>query len=361
MRRAGSQTLLMNVYRNIDRSKIQFDFAVRAQESEDYCDEILNMGGKIFRFSHIKKKGIICVERELVNIIQENGPYVAVHTHPLYHCGYMLRAANKAGVSKRIVHSHSALSDENILSMLFGWIMRPLIMKYSTDRIAVSKEAALWLDGSNYLCDPKLQFLKNGIDLDAYENLIDDKMYYRNSIGLPKDKIIIGHVGRFAALKNHKFILEIFNSLRYKINNAHLVLIGDGELQLDVKKLIDKKNLNEHVTLLGVRHDIPELFKTMDVFILPSLYEGLAIVLIEAQAAGIPCVVSKSIPLEADMNFGFLEYIGFDENIEVWVNAILSSLEKIIPEWKVRSDNIRKNGFDIEIVVKEWERLYLKD
>jgi glycosyltransferase involved in cell wall biosynthesis len=198
-----------------------------------------------------------------------------------------------------------------------------------------------------------------GIDPTPFEPLPKDRNLLRDRVGLPRDCLLIGHVGRFDVQKNHRFLVEIFGSLAARLPTARLVLVGDGPLRPQIEQLVRAKGLENHVFFLGVRSDVPEIMGCLDVFLFPSQYEGLGIVLIEAQMAGVPCVVSNVIPDEADLELGLFDRVNLESLLELWVESIMTSLHASCPDWNVRARALREKGYNIQTSSVDLERIYL--
>jgi glycosyltransferase involved in cell wall biosynthesis len=165
-------------------------------------------------------------------------------------------------------------------------------------------------------------------------------------------------VGRFDVQKNHRFLVEIFGSLAARLPTARLVLVGDGSLRPQIEQLVSAKGLEKHVLFLGVRADVPEIMGCLDVFLFPSQYEGLGIVLIEAQMAGVPCVVSNVISDEADLGIGLLHSVSLEAGPEVWVDHVMRALQNNRPDWNLRKEALKRNGYDVKETVKSLIDIY---
>lgn len=359
---AGTQNLIMSVYRKIDRSNIQFDFAVRAKEKGYFDDEIYKLGGQIYYYPNIKNVGIKVSEQALYRIMRQRGPYVAVHSHSLLNSGYVLRAAWRAGVKKRIAHSHNNVIDHRPYRIIFGWYMRPIIRKYATHLLAVSRPAAEWLYGKRCWKDSRLKIINNAINLSPFGVLKStNKLELRKALSLPEESILIGNVGRFEQQKNHRFVIDVFFTLQKKLPTSRLVLVGDGSLRKRIEGWLREKEIFDKVFMMGVRTDIPQILNAIDIFLFPSLYEGLGIALIEAQAAGIPCIVSNKVPKDADIGLGLVKFLKLDTSLDLWSKEIIESLHVEPITWFDRQKAIKITGYDIEDVISQWNDLYEKD
>ena len=291
MDRGGLETMLMNYYRRIDRNKVQFDFLVHREERGAYDDEIELLGGKIYRLPRLVPWSVSYLS-SLNNFFDEHLEYKIVHVHQDCLSSVILKAAKKHRIPVRIAHSHSSSQDKN-LKYPIKLICKHSIPKYATDLFACGKNAGNWMfGGASY------KIINNAIDVAAYAYDLTKRQEMRQQLSV-ENEFTVGHVGRFNQPKNHSFLLEIFNALLKEEPNAVLLLVGGGEDMKMIQVKAQILGIAEHVRFLGIRSDVADLMQAMDIFVFPSLYEGLGIALIEAQAAGLPCVVSDTIPKEA--------------------------------------------------------------
>lgn len=344
MNRGGAETLVMNYYRKIDRTKVQFDFMVHRQERGAYDDEIEALGGRIFRMSPISPSTLWKYQQELRLFFKSHPEYRIIHAH-MSELGYFaFNEAKKYGVPVRICHAHSApvffneIFKEKI-KLLPREILARLIRNLSTDFFACSKEAGLWLFGR------RKQFIvmKNAIDASHFAYDANKAKYIRKEYGWD-DKFVIGHVGRFCPPKNHQFLVDIFNEIQKDIPQSVLVLIGDGPLKEQIQRKVDSLSLANKVFFLGERGDANLFYQAFNIFLFPSLYEGFGNVLLEAQASGLLSFTSKDVvPLDAKVT-SLLHYIPLSCTSSEWKNIILSHRRY------ERTDTFREivsQGFDI--------------
>jgi glycosyltransferase involved in cell wall biosynthesis len=360
MHRAGAETLLMQIYRNINRDIVQFDFAVHTDEPSHYDEEIRSLGGNIFRVPVSSRSDYWHYKQELREVLLRNGPYIGVHSHLLLLSGVIIGVASSAGIPLRLVHSHIDVDSKGngLGRRIYRWYMRRQIRRYATHMFAVSRPAGEWLFGQNCWSDPRVQVVHNALDLSPYEALCEDKTKLRLGLGLPPRGILVGHVGRFVPQKNHRKIMEVFDQIVNLQSNAQLVLVGEGPLMEEANASAHSLGLQNQVHMLGVRNDIPEIMGALDVFLFPSLFEGLGIVLIEAQAAGVPCVVADTVPFEADVGLGLVEFLPLSARADIWANAAFDSLHLPIPPWSVRKKALKQEGYDIFEVVPWLQKVY---
>jgi len=309
----GQETFIMNIFRNIDREKIQFDFVVHSKIKAHYDDEIKSLGGKIYRITPISKNPI----KHMIELykILKNNDYDVVHRHTASSIVFIdTLIAKLVGIKKIIAHSHNnKLQKQIFLSILF----RPLLNISTTHKFACSNSAGTWLFGKN----KDIGVIPNGIDLIKYkfnENIRDK---YRKELNI-ENKIVLGHVGRFNKQKNHNFLIDIFNEVYQQNKNYVLLLIGTGELEQQIQKKVKELNIENSVKFLGIRNDVNNLMQAMDIFLFPSIYEGLGIVLLEAQASALQCIVSENIQEEAIFSNNVVK-IQLDD-VNLWKKEILN-------------------------------------
>lgn len=315
MHRAGLETMLMNYYRNIDRDKFQFDFLVHRQERSDYDDEIERMGGRIFRAPRLYPQNYPAYFAYMKRFFREHPEYRIIHSHIDTMSFLPLLAGKMAGVPVRIAHSHSTSLDRDAkypLKQLF----RLGLGSVATHYFSCGQAAGEFLfRGSDF------QLIPNAIDADAFRYSEAVRRAKRQELEL-EDKLVLGHVGRLTAVKNHEFLLAVFAQVLQAEPNSVLLLAGTGELEQKIRSTADSLGISEHVRFLGNRSDVSALYQAMDVFVMPSLYEGLPLVGVEAQFAGLPCALSDRISREVR----FAEnccFLSLDQSPEIWAHRII--------------------------------------
>uniref|UniRef100_C5D953 Glycosyl transferase group 1 n=1 Tax=Geobacillus sp. (strain WCH70) TaxID=471223 RepID=C5D953_GEOSW len=362
MNRGGAETLIMNVFRNIDREKFQFDFLVHSKEEGHYDQEIKELGGTIYSVPH-PRENILQYRKELKKILREKRPYDVIHSHIFTFSGYVLKIAKEEGIPIRIAHSHNTQDGHSsgILRNMYRSYMRKLILKNATNLLGCSKEACRVLFGPECLKNSNVQVLRNGIDLEIFEK-IEKGVYLnlRDALRLDSKAKLIGHVGSFTNQKNHCRLIKIFSLLCDEMDNVHLVLVGDGPLKNKISDLIKHYGIEDKVHMLGVRSDVPEILANLDLFLFPSLYEGLGLVLVEAQAVGLKCIVSSKIPSEADIGAGLMKFIDLDLDDTIWAKAIKEELENSNRNISIQKEKIKQSGYDIKEVIKDLAYIYSK-
>ena len=360
MNRGGVETWLMHVLRNIDRERFRFDFLVHTTKPCAYDEEIRSLGSSIIPCMKPSRPWLYA--STFKRILKEHGPYDVVHSHVHHYSGFVLRQAHKAGIPKRIAHSHNDTSSSELKAGVarktYLNLMKRLIRMHATKGLACSRKAAVSLYGKNWEADSRWQILYCGIDLDQFTNP-PDRGAIRKELGIPLNAFVVGHVGRFAEQKNHTFLVDIFNALAKREPKAWLLLVGDGPLRHAIERKIDQLDLKERVVFAGLRSDVPHLMKgAMDVFLLPSLHEGLPVVLIEAQAANIPCIFSDVITYEVDIIPELIHRELANSTDEFWASTILIHKEKLNQNQTNNLTLIKLSPFNIDISMEKLSHAY---
>ncbi|OKP88581.1 hypothetical protein A3844_07770 [Paenibacillus helianthi] len=360
MNRGGAETLIMNLYRELDKTKVQFDFGVHTNSRGDYDNEIEKLGGRIIHLPEPKKVGILKYKRVLKNHLINYGSFVAIHSHVHHFSGVVLKVAKKVKIEVRIAHSHNTndAQKDSILRNAYRMTLETLIKKNSTHLLGCSKDACESLFGKKCWGKYNVEVIRNGLDFNLFKELDKEKSNIRNELNIPEDAFLVGHVGRFSEQKNHRWLIRIFKELIKKVPNAHLLLVGDGDLKQEIYELSENLELLGNVHFLGIREDIPRLMNSFNVFLFPSLFEGLGNVLIEAQAAGTPCVCSNTVPSEADINIGLMKFVGLFENENKWVSEILEYMDVRKYRTEELFDAITKSGYEIKQITRRMVEIY---
>jgi glycosyltransferase involved in cell wall biosynthesis len=358
LNRGGAETMVMNLYRNMDRSKVQFDFAIHTNYKDDYEDEISQLGGIIYRIPPYKGKNHFQYIKAWRELFKSHPEYKIIHGHIRSTASIYLEIAKKHGLIT-IAHSHSVASRGNKLEQIIKNIFQLPIRHIADYLFACSDEAGKWLFGSQAVKRDNYYLIKNAIDINEYKFNEVQRKKLRESLNID-NRFVVGHVGSFTYPKNHKFIIDIFYALKKKNENAILLLVGDGDLRDTIKNKVGELRLSDSVIFTGVRSDLPELLHAMDAFLFPSLFEGLGMAIIEAQAAGLPCIVADTIPRDAYVT-DLVEAISLNSPIDIWADAILKYI--IIDADGRRKQNtyyeIEKSGYGIEENSFWLEKFYL--
>lgn len=349
----GVEAVMMNYYRHINKKNIQFDFICDNDSTNIPYEEIEKLGGRVILIPPYQR--IFKYIKELKRVFKENN-YKIVHSNINSLSVFPLFVAKIAGIPIRIAHSHSTSNKVEWKKNLLKQLLRPFSKVYATHYFACTEHAGRWLFGNKEFDKGNVFLINNGIDVDLfkYNEKIREKI--RGELDLNNDDIVIGHVGRFMKQKNHDFLIDIFNELYKKNNNYKLMLIGQGPLQDDMKKKVKDLGIEDVVMFLGQKSDVNEYYQAMDLFLFPSLYEGLGMVFVEAQAAGLPAIASTEVPEVAKVSDRAF-FIGLSEPIKVWVDKI-----KQASKLKRKSDikRIKESGFDIVTEVKKLEEKYIE-
>lgn len=325
MHRGGIESYMMNYYRHIDRTKVQIDFIVHGHEKGVYDDEIKSMGGKIYHVP-VKSKDYFGNIKELKKIFK-TGRYKIVHSHMDAMSMVVLKIAKKCGVPVRIAHSHNTQHlTNNKLKFILNEYARKNISKYATHLFACSEEAGRWLFGDKNFDIGNVKIINNAIDIEKFKFNKEKREKLRKELDL-EENFVIGNIGRFDYQKNHLFLLDIFKETLNYIDNAKLILIGDGHLKSKIEEKILELNIKDNVIMLGIRTDINDIMNIFDIFILPSLFEGLPVVGIESQANGLPCLFSEDITKEVDFTKNSY-FIKRDTNLKLWTDIIYKIYER---------------------------------
>lgn len=351
MERAGLETMLMNYYRNVDRTQVQFDFLRHRDGEHAYDSEILAMGGRIYTvppFDPLNTNGYLTA---LDAFFREHRDYQVVHAHLDCLSAPVLRCAKKYGIPTRIAHSH-------VSQMTFDFkypirmFFRCQIPGVATDLFACSEDAGKWMFGKK-----QYRIVPNAIDCGgfAYDEGKAEKL--RRESGL-EGCFVVGHIGRFDPVKNHGFVLDVFREIAARHENSVLLLAGTGDTMPAVRSQAEAYGLAEKVRFLGSVSNVPDVLQMMDVFVFPSLYEGLGISLIEAQAAGLPCYTALNCVPEAANVTGDVRYLPLDMQPQEWADIILRECSGG-KKRESRIDMICDAGYDIHAQAHKLETFYL--
>jgi glycosyltransferase involved in cell wall biosynthesis len=353
LNRGGAETMVMNYYRHIDRNKIQFDFAVHRREKGAYEDEIHSLGGKIYRFLPLHPKNFIVYKKQISKFFDEHPEYHIIHGH-VSELGYFFyKEAYKRKIPCIIMHAHNTSMDMD-LKAPFRYFFIHASRKYLSHYFSCSQKAFYWYFGKN--TNKKNYILNNAIDAEKflYDKYASTTIKKKLSID---NKFVIGNVARFSAQKNHLFLIEIFSKIYKKNKNAILALVGDGNLRPKIEARAKSLHIEDAILFLGIRSDIPELMQSFDVFLFPSLYEGLGVALIEAQAAGLKCIVSTGVPEEAAIIPDLVDFISLEKSASYWADAILKYANGY--ERENTHQELIKAGYNIKNNAKWLENFYL--
>ena len=346
----GSQTMMMNIYRSIDREKIQFDFVIDRPEETYFADEIKALGGRVYTMSPFRGTNAGEIRRDWSNFFYTHPEYRILHSHVRSYASLYLPVARDHGV-KTIIHSHSTSTGGGIKGAVKSVMQLPL--RHQADVLmACSQDAGEWLFGKKACQSERFILLPNGIDTRLFAAAAKTREQYRRDLGL-EGKYVIGNVGRFYDVKNHTFLLDAFEKACEKDDRAMLLLVGVGPLMQETAKKAVDLGVAERVIMTGNRDDVPQLLGAMDVFAFPSLWEGLPMTVVEAQAAGLPCVLSDTITKEVDVS-PLVQYLPLGD-AEQWADALLTRRPR-----EDAAEAVVKAGFDIRSSAARLTELYTR-
>lgn len=350
MDRAGAETMLMNLYRNIDRTQFQFDFVVFSKEKGDFDAEIRELGGSIFPIIAGNPVTRMLALRKFL----KNKKYKTVHSHTLLNSGFNLLAARAAGVRNRICHGHSTSNlKTGIFDETYKKIAKVLIRINSTVKIACGEASGQFLFPNQH----DVLILPNSVDTHHWAKVgINEKEYIRNTFNFNGLKII--QVGRLEPVKNHIFTLKLAEHLKKEGVSFKVFIIGQGSLEMFLKQEVKDRNLEDVVLFLGLRTDIPQLMGGADVMLMPSLHEGFPVVLVESQAVGLPSVISSSIASEVDLGVGLVHFMPQNATPEEWVDTLLNNSLFGTLSVQNRIEQLKAAGFDIQQNAEKLTQLY---
>jgi len=356
----GQELFITNLYKNIDKQRIQFDFVTPySGKNEKLKNEVENLGAN-FYVADIKHKQGGLLQRigffKTVNKVIKENKYSIVHINSVSLLGLMLGVltAKRNKVKNIIVHSHN----DGLLTLKYK-VMKKIsdyiLQKYVNNYFACSENAAKWKFPEDVIKQKKYTVIKNGIDVEKFKFNEETRKEYRKQLRID-EKFVLGHIGRFEEQKNHKFIIDVFEEILKKEKNAVLLLIGEGSLKPKIEERVKDKNIQEHVKFLGVRNDVNNIVQAMDVFIFPSVFEGLGIAVIEAECSGLTVICSNKLPKEVEITDNLIK-MDLNDNVEKWADKILEMKENTNREDAYRQ--IEKNGYNIKQVAKQLEQFYL--
>lgn len=355
----GAETMLLNIYRNIDREKLQFSFLVHATGQGYYDDEIRELGGKMFYIKSQGDQGLLRYIVSLKNFLQQNGPFDIVHSHMDWQGGAIALACHLSKIEKIIVHAHTyasykpSIALKQVIKLQKYWIN-----KCATDFWACSKEAGGYL----FTEEKDVKVIPNAVDLENYlypniQVVEGIKLKYN----INKDTLVIGHIGSFSQNKNQKFLVEIAKKLSEQNKDFRLLLVGNDTngYSKEVKELVDNYDLQQNIYFLGLREDIYNIVKVFDIFCFPSEFEGLGMVAIEAQAGGVPCLVSDGVPKSIDMGLELVKHLSV-KIVDDWIDTIFEKQDSKINDKKLISEKIMEKGFNVIASAKLVQKMYLE-
>lgn len=355
LNRGGAETLITEIFKNIDRNKLQFDFLVYGGNGV-YDREVIQLGGKIFYLKKRFSKNIFASLKELYKFFKMHPEYETVHCHLTGTAGFILKMAKKAGVKRTIAHSHIAGEGNMGISFLRKMLYRTsrkMLCKYADYTFACSSDALTYLNGKSKYGN---KIVRNAIDVEKFEFNSSDRDDIRRKLNIRDNETVYCHIGRFAFQKNHEYLIDRFYEVHIKNPNTKLILVGKGDLQQAVLDKVRELNLLGSVIFTGVIENTYAYLSASDMFVFPSRYEGLGIVLIEAQANGLKCITSDRVPIEADAT-GNVKFLPLEDE-EAWVNEMMNGKRDFSIASEV-GEKVKRAGYDIHEVADELTEFYL--
>jgi len=353
----GIETTALHLLRRMDPAEFRTDFAyVEPERPSVYDGQLRDLGARVLACS---KRRYWAFQRNFPALLREYGPYDVVHCHTELSSGMILRLARKAGVPVRVSHSHNDYSRRfrERSRLLVAWNRR-LLRRHATLMLAISRKAAATYYGEGWDCDPRVHVLLQGRDFSDYATPVD-RAEARAELGLPQDALVVGHIGRFHPQKNHSFLVDIFSEVAKREKKARLLLVGDGKDRPLVERRLKEMDLLHRAVLAGTRFDVPRVLRgAVDVFLLPSLFEGLGLVLVEAQAAGLPCVFSDITAEEVDVVLPLIHRMGLDRSASEWAGAVLSAAHAPRPSASEALEIVLKSGFNVSVQAQRLGQFY---
>ncbi len=353
-RGGGLSNFVMNYYRNIDRSKVQFDFVYFREVESDFKDEITALGGRYFKFTE-PSIGFAYKKEAEAFFKEHKNEYAAMHCHVLFAAAVYSDIAKKYGIKNIIVHSHNVGYGVGIIRQIRNYYFVKKAALCATHKLACSENAATFMFGKKSVKNGEVTVISNAIDCRKYIFDEEIRKNVREKLGV-ENKLVLGHVGGFAKQKNHIFLIDVFNEVHKKIPDSVLLLIGadgiaSGSTKGEIVEKVKALGLEESVMFLGVRKDVNHLMMAMDVFVFPSIFEGFGLVLVEAQSSGLPCFASENVPRTAKCT-GIVKFLPLDNGAEKWAEDIL----------KLNLNNVREKDISLfEMYNIECQRVILEN
>lgn len=352
MNRGGLESLVMDIYRGIDRERIQFDFLTFREIPGYFDEEIRSLGGNVHYLSPITIKNFSAVPSRVCSFLKKHPQYKIVHAHLDQWCGIVLKGAKQANTPVRIAHSHSTYLTFNIENIIRNIIKLP-VNKYATHRFAISQKAGIWLFGKKNVGNGNVTIWHNAVNCDKFRYNDDVRKKMRSELDL-NDACTIVHVGNLRYPKNPLFLIDIFCDLIKKIPNSKLLSIGKDCMDGQCQRYAEQKKCIDKIMFLGMRSDVAQLLQAGDVFVFPSRWEGFPGAVLEAQAAGLPCVISDAITDEVCLTDNIAQ-LPINKGTDIWVNKIC----EFNGSAQADSYNILvQKGFDISVLSKKLSDFY---
>ena len=356
MNRGGAENALMNYFRHIDRKKLMFDFLITDSHTVQFEDEIKSLGGKIYRVPLLTVKNPWPYAIGLIKFFKSHPEYKIVHSHTSSKSFIPLALARVMGVAVRCSHSHTSSSEGGLYGFIRNLLM-PFLKITATDYLSCGDQAAVWLYGKKTFEKGKVLIFKNVIEAEKFRLNKDLRENLRSKLGIDKDTIVLGHTARFNDVKNHLFDLDILKSLQNRGVKSKLLLVGGGELEGKIKQKAAELDLSDDVIFVGIVPDVYNYEQAMDIFLLPSFYEGLPLSIVEAQVSGLPCFTTKGKVSSECSVTDLVTYLPLEIGADKWADEIIMRSHQIRRD---RYDEIAKSGYDASTSAKLLEDFYIR-
>lgn len=350
----GSQSMIMQLYRNLDKSKIQFDFVIFKKDELFYKDEIEKLGGKIYTLPEYKIYNHFKYKKAWKDFLKQHPEYKIIHSHVRSTASIYFKIAKRMGKTT-IAHSHSTSSGKGLKAIV------KTFLQYNLRNVAdycmgCSKTANIWLYGEKVANSNRAYVFKNSIDTDKF--LFNDEIRnkIKNEYKIKDDEVVIGHVGRFFEVKNHEFLIEIYNAILKKEEKSKLLLVGDGELRNKIEEKVKLLGIENQVIFTGNQKNVYEIMQAMDIFIMPSIYEGFPVTLVEAQATGLKCLITDNITNEVCIT-NLVEKEALKNSEAIWAEHAIKMLKENVKRCEY-NQIVKKSGYDIKENTKILEEIY---
>ena len=349
----GAETFLMKLRRALEKDKYQIDFI--SSDKGYYDEEVINNGGLVHYIPFRTKKPITSFIM-IKNIVKCGDYNIVIKLGSTPIAAIDLLAAKKGGAKILGLRSCNSFAEDGFIYKTINIICRPLLKSVVNLKIAPSDLAAIFTFGEQAYKNKEVNILHNAVDLDYFKFDKIKRSETRKLLGISEGDTVYGHIGRFSNQKNHTFLIDIFKNIKDKDDNAKFVLVGTGELESQIKNKVKNYGLSNDVLFLGVRDDIPNLLSAFDLFVFPSFYEGMPNTVVEAQATGLPCIISDTITRQSNIT-GLVDFLSIDLPAEDWAEKCVNHNKK-----RVNTTNIlQKSGYNIDIIVKDFLKMTVGD
>ena len=359
MKKGGAESMILEHYSLIDRSKVQFDFVSSMKDGRDYDNQIYELGGKIFSLPSPKQIGFLKYILGVKKIIKENGPYKAVHSHALFRSAPVMIGAFLSGVKIRISHSHTTQSSFYNKNHFIVFIVRFFINLFSTSRLACTEKSGELLFGKNAVKKEKFEIFKNAINLDSFLNFDKSVNDIKKEFNIETGQTVLIHIGRFIKQKNHDYLLKIADLLKKQNYSFKMLFVGNGKFFDDIKSNVLSSEYCDNIIFTGIRNDIAQLLSLSDIFLFPSLYEGLPVALVESQALGVCSIVSSKVDTICDAGLNLISFIDInDSDLHLWVEKIIQLKSFSKPDPEIIKQKFKESQFNAADNIKNLYRIY---